>query len=76
MNSLATRRDFLRLAGLGGGVVFASALQGGALRGSIFDDFHFVQLSDTHWGYEGPAANKLLILGSFGCVLIRCRHSG
>ena len=55
MNSLTTRRDFLRLAGLGGGVVFASALQGGALRGSIFDDFHFVQLSDTHWGYEGPA---------------------
>ncbi len=54
MNPLTTRRDILRLAGLGGGVVFASALQGGALRGSLLDDFHFVQLSDTHWGYEGP----------------------
>ncbi len=55
MDSLTTRRDILRLAGLGGGVVFASALRGGALRGSLPDDFFFVQLSDTHWGYEGPA---------------------
>jgi 3',5'-cyclic AMP phosphodiesterase CpdA len=51
------RRDFLRLAGLGG-VAWASGLglsgcasQGGAAR----SDFHFVQLSDTHWGYSGPA---------------------
>jgi plastocyanin len=56
MNGLASRRDFLRLAGLGGGVVFASALRGnGALGVPPADDFHFVQLSDTHWGYEGPA---------------------
>ena len=47
------RREFLKLAGLGGGVVFASSLWGGALAGST-EEFHFVQLSDTHWGFEGP----------------------
>ena len=47
------RREFLRLAGLGGGVVFASTLWGGTLKGAA-DEFHFVQLSDTHWGFEGP----------------------
>ncbi len=46
------RREFLRLAGLGGGVVFASRLWGGALAAST-EEFHFVQLSDTHWGFEG-----------------------
>lgn len=47
------RRDFLRLAGVGGvGVVFASALPGFA-RAHGDDDFFFLQLSDTHWGFEG-----------------------
>ncbi len=53
------RRDFLALTAAGGGAVFASALAGcasgmagtsGAAR-----DFYFVQLSDTHWGFQGPA---------------------
>jgi len=22
---------------------------------AVADDFYFVQLSDTHWGYKGPA---------------------
>jgi hypothetical protein len=48
------RRDFLKLAGLGGvGVVFASALPGMA-RAAGNDDFYFVQMSDSHWGFEGP----------------------
>lgn len=52
------RRDFLKLAGLGG-VVFASGLGGprgaiAAAAGAGYDDFHFVQLSDAHWGFEGP----------------------
>ena len=47
------RREFLKLAGMGGGVVFASTLWGGPLRGAS-EEFHFVQLSDTHWGFEGP----------------------
>jgi hypothetical protein len=46
------RREFLKFAALGGGVVFASTL-GGRLD-AAGDDFHFVQLSDTHWGFEGP----------------------
>jgi hypothetical protein len=49
------RRDFLRLAALGGGVAFASALPGWAAARDA--DFFFVQLSDAHWGFEGPAIN-------------------
>ena len=50
------RRDFLKLAGLGG-VVFASALrgaQGATVNGGNNADFYFVQLSDSHWGFQGP----------------------
>ncbi len=43
------RREFIQLAGLGG-LVFASGLAGAT---SGADDFCFVQLSDTHWGFEG-----------------------
>ncbi len=55
------RREFLQLVGLGvGGVVFASGL--GQLSGCATsrpktqseDDFYFLQLSDTHWGFKGP----------------------
>ncbi len=58
------RRDFLALAAAGGGAVFASALAGCAsaaasgsygAAGAAYKDFYFVQLSDTHWGYSGPA---------------------
>lgn len=53
------RRDFLSLSAIGAGAVFASGLAGcasaGAAGGGAYDDFHFVQLSDTHWGYQGPA---------------------
>jgi len=52
------RRDFLRLAGVGAGVVFASGLAGCAARAAVpSTDFHFVQLSDSHWGFDGPAVN-------------------
>ena len=51
------RRDFLALTALGGGAVFASGLAGCASRADGINqtDFYFVQLSDTHWGYQGPA---------------------
>src|SRR5207237_9537176 len=62
------RRGFIKLAGLGGGIVFASSLGRGLglnALGSIVDyanakvenDFYFVQLSDTHWGFAGPKVN-------------------
>ena len=55
------RRQFLKLAGLGG-VVYASALSRPTLAADSYtsaqtDEFFFVQLSDTHWGFEGPALN-------------------
>ncbi|MGZ5074920.1 MAG: metallophosphoesterase family protein, partial [Usitatibacter sp.] len=52
------RRQFLKLSALGGGAVFASSLAGCATLGGGSDpDFYFVQLSDTHWGFNGPAVN-------------------
>ncbi len=54
------RRDFLRLAGIGS-VVLASGLSRSGNWASTAvaseDDFLFVQLSDTHWGFTGPAVN-------------------
>ena len=50
------RREFLKLAGLGG-IVFASSLRSrgaGAADAKAADEFYFVQLSDTHWGFQGP----------------------
>ena len=64
MNHSSGRREFLQLLGLGG-AVFASGLAGcaGMQRKTESDDFFFVQLSDTHWGFQGPpnpdAANTL-----------------
>nr|WP_118178935.1 metallophosphoesterase [Paraburkholderia phosphatilytica] len=58
MSTTLTRRDFLRLAAAGGGAAFASALPGWATAATNHaDDFFFVQLSDAHWGFEGPAIN-------------------
>ncbi len=53
MSHSLNRRDFLGLAGAGG-LVFASGLAGCG-RKSAGEDFSFLQLSDTHWGYSGPA---------------------
>ena len=46
------RRDFLKLGAAGGGAVFMSGLFGRA-RAQAADDFYFVQLSDSHWGFRG-----------------------
>ncbi len=57
MSQPIDRRDFLKLAGLGG-AVFASGLAGCAgMAGAKRDDFYFVQLSDTHWGFKGATLN-------------------
>ena len=55
---MSDRREFLKLAALGGGAVFMSGLSlpsGAATPAGVSDDFYFVQLSDTHWGYTGAA---------------------
>ena len=48
------RRQFLQLAAAGGGAIFAAGLPGMSLAAARAD-FYFVQLSDAHWGYQGPA---------------------
>jgi len=54
-----SRRDLLKLMGVGG-VVFASGLAGatGSDKRGGHDkagrNFFFLQLSDTHWGFQGP----------------------
>jgi hypothetical protein len=53
------RRDFLKLTGIGT-VVFSSGpgkLGSLANAASGKDDFFFLQLSDTHWGFSNPAVN-------------------
>jgi hypothetical protein len=53
------RRDFLKLAGIGS-AVFVSGLGGLRLEAngaSAGNDFFFVQLSDTHWGFNNPTVN-------------------
>jgi len=50
------RRDFLKLAGLGG-VVFASGLGFPTRTAAAADEFYFVQMSDSHWGFKGPKIN-------------------
>ena len=53
MTKRINRRDFLKLTGLASiGVVISSALPGVA-HAHGEDEFFFVQLSDTHWGFEG-----------------------
>ncbi|HEX3696709.1 MAG TPA: metallophosphoesterase [Polyangia bacterium] len=55
MSRNPNRRDLLKLASVGG-VVFASRLAGAGpskKKSALADDFFFLQLSDTHWGYAG-----------------------
>jgi hypothetical protein len=52
---LASRRDLLRIAAVGG-IVFASGLPGFKARAAS-PDFYFVQLSDLHWGFADPKVN-------------------
>ena len=50
----ADRRDFLKLAGLGGLVVASSLGPWGRALAAADQDFSFVQMTDSHWGFEGP----------------------
>jgi 3',5'-cyclic AMP phosphodiesterase CpdA len=65
MSSRESRREILKgivkLAGVGG-VVFASRLAGAKggkkKKSDAHEDFFFLQLSDTHWGYSGVSNPK------------------
>jgi len=48
------RRDFLRLAGIAGVTFTAGLFPGRRAAAQAAGDFHFVQMSDTHWGFKGP----------------------
>jgi 3',5'-cyclic AMP phosphodiesterase CpdA len=53
-----SRREFMKLAGLGGAVLVSGyAPTMGSAKAATDTDFYFVQLSDCHWGFEGPAIN-------------------
>ncbi len=53
-----SRREFMKLAGLGGVVLVSGCATGPGTTGAASDtEFYFVQLSDSHWGFEGPDIN-------------------
>ena len=57
MKGKIDRKEFLKLVGLGG-AVFASQLSGFSFAAEGEEqEFFFVQLSDTHWGFSGPKIN-------------------
>ncbi len=57
MNRTWSRRDFVRLAGLGTAVVVCGGAPVGAACAPARETFYFVQLSDVHWGFDGPDIN-------------------
>jgi hypothetical protein len=58
MPEAMNRMQFIKLLGFGG-LVFASGLKGfaGTAGAEPGRDFFFVQLSDAHWGFQGPKVN-------------------
>jgi hypothetical protein len=59
MKTEMERREFLKLLGFGG-IVFVSGLGPFAHAAGEMgqrDDFFFLQLSDTHWGFNNPKIN-------------------
>src|SRR3954447_12859848 len=51
------RRQFLKLAGIGGAVYASGLARAADPYVTAENEFFFVQLSDTHWGFEGAAVN-------------------
>jgi len=52
------RRDFLKLATYGGAVFSTGLVAGNATaKSAAQDEFYFVQLSDTHWGFADKKFN-------------------
>jgi len=58
MTSPFGRREFLKLTGLGGVVLVSGcASTMGGSSANADQEFYFVQLSDSHWGFEGSTIN-------------------
>jgi Calcineurin-like phosphoesterase len=58
MTDLMNRRDLLKLAGAGVAVfVSGNTVHAYGLPEKKNESFYFVQLSDTHWGFNGPSIN-------------------
>ena len=58
MTNLMNRRDLLKLAGMGVAVfVSGTTVRASGSRQKKNESFYFVQLSDTHWGFNGPHIN-------------------
>jgi hypothetical protein len=58
MTDLINRRDLLRLAGIGVAVFVSDAgVRASSTPRKKDESFYFVQLSDTHWGFNGPNIN-------------------
>jgi Icc-related predicted phosphoesterase len=58
MTQFINRRDFMKLAGMGVAVfVSGTTVRGSGRREKENESFYFVQLSDTHWGFNGAAIN-------------------
>jgi hypothetical protein len=59
------KRGFIKLAGLGAGIVFSNSLnfrgvEAAASSISIAgEDFYFVLLSDAHWGSTGRRSTRM-----------------
>ena len=53
------RRDFLKLAGMGSAILVLGtrSLESSIIGDAEQDDFFFIQLSDTHWGFNDPKIN-------------------
>jgi hypothetical protein len=47
------RRDFFKLTGIAG-VASLQACSRAPASAQVAGDFHFVHISDTHWGFKGP----------------------
>src|SRR5215469_8470719 len=57
MTNLMDRRDLLKLAGMGVAVFVSGSRLSRATSRKENGSFYFVQLSDTHWGFNGPTIN-------------------
>lgn len=57
MTDLISRRDLLKLAGMGVAVFVSGTTVRAGGREKKNESFNFVQLSDTHWGFNGAGIN-------------------